>query len=65
MVPVAAFGATAIYKMDPLTFTLMVYDPTDALNRTGFENPFGQGVTFRGSIDLSSNLFGLSRDRFP
>jgi porin len=61
MVPVAAFGATAVYKMDPLTFTLMVYDPTDALNRTGFDNPFSQGVTGRGSIDLSSNPFGLPR----
>ena len=25
------------------------------------ESPFSQGVTFRGSIDLSSNLFGLSQ----
>jgi len=61
MVPVAALGATAVYKIDPLTFTLMVYDPTDALNRTGFENPFSEGVTGRGSIDLSSMPFGLSR----
>jgi porin len=49
------------YKMDPLTFTGMVYDPHDALNRTGFEHPFSQGVTFRGSVDLSSQLFSQPR----
>ena len=60
-VPVSAFGMIASYKMDPLTFTGMVYDPHDALNRTGFEHPFSQGVTFRGSTDLSSKLLGLPR----
>ena len=60
-VPVSAFGMIASYKIDPLTFTGMVYDPHDALNRTGFERPFSQGVTFRGSADLSSSLLGLPR----
>jgi porin len=61
IVPVAAFGAIGIYKFDPLTFTGMVYDPTDALNNTGFEDPFSKGVTFRGSVDLSSQINGLPR----
>ena len=45
IVPVAAFGAMGIYKINPLSFTLMVYDPTDAINYTGFESPFSAGVT--------------------
>jgi hypothetical protein len=45
----------------PLVFTLMVYDPTDALNRTGLEDPFSAGVNVRGSVDLSSNPLGLPR----
>jgi hypothetical protein len=61
IVPVAAFGAIGIYKTDLLTFTGMVYDPNDALNHTGLEHPFSDGVTFRGSVDLSSKLFGLPR----
>ena len=60
-VPVALFGGIGTYKLDPLTFTVMVYDPRDALNRTGFEHPFSEGATVRNSVDLSSELFGLSR----
>jgi porin len=61
IVPVAAFGAVAAYTMDPLKFTAMVYDSNDALNRTGFEHPFSEGITFRGSVDVSSAPFGLAR----
>jgi porin len=61
IVPVAAFGAMGVYKVNPLSFTLMVYDPTDALNYTGFESPFSAGVTLRGSMDVSSNLLGVPR----
>jgi porin len=61
IVPVAAFGAMGIYKINPFSFTLMVYDPTDAINYTGFENPFSAGVNVRGSMDVSSAPFGLPR----
>jgi porin len=61
IIPVAMFGAIGTYKIKPLAFTLMVYDPTDALNRTGLEDPFRAGVSVRGSVDLSSNLLGLPR----
>jgi porin len=61
IIPVAMFGAIATYKIKPLAFTLMVYDPTDALNRTGLAHPFSAGVSVRGSVDLSSNLWGLPR----
>jgi porin len=61
IVPVAMFGAIGILKINPLTFTLMVYDPKDALNYTGFEDPFSTGLSLRGTVELSSNLFGLPR----
>jgi porin len=60
-VPIGLFGAIGTYKIDPLSFTTMVYDPRDALNRTGFEHLFGEGVTVRNSVDLSSEPFGLPR----
>jgi porin len=61
MVPLAAFGAIGVLKLDPVSVTAMVYDPTDALNGTGLEDPFSNGVTFRGSVDVSSRLFNLPR----
>ncbi len=60
-VPVAAFGAIGVLKLDPVSITAMLYDPNDALNRTGFEDPFSDGVTFRGSVDVSGTLSGLPR----
>jgi porin len=59
--PVALFGAIGSYKMDPLTFSLWVYDPRETLNRSGLEDPFSEGVTVRGIVDLSSAPFGLAR----
>jgi porin len=59
--PVSMFGTIATLKADPLTYSLWVYDPRETLNRTGLEDPFSQGVSVRGSVDLSSTLFGLSR----
>jgi carbohydrate-selective porin OprB len=61
VVPVGLFGAIGTYKSDPLAFTAMVYDPRDALNRTGFEHPFSEGVTVKSSVDLTSKPFGLPR----
>ncbi len=59
--PVSMFGTIATLKVDPLTFGLWIYDPREALNRTGFEDPFSEGVSVRGTVDLSSKLFGLPR----
>jgi porin len=60
-VPVSMFGAIASLRFDPLTFSLWVYDPKETLNRTGLEDPFGDGVWVRGTVDLASKPFGLSR----
>jgi len=59
--PVSMFGTIATLKMDPLTFGLWVYDPRETLNRTGLDDPFSQGTSVRGTVDLASTLFGLPR----
>ena len=60
-VPVSLFGTIASFRVDPLTFSLWIYDPKETLNRTGLEDPFGDGVWVRGTVDLASKLFGLPR----
>jgi porin len=59
--PASMFGAITSLKVDPLKFSVWVYDPKETLNRTGLEDPFGDGVWVRGSVDLSSKPFGLPR----
>jgi porin len=59
--PGAMLGAIGSWKVNPLTFSLWVYDPQEAMLRTGFECPFCDGVSVRGSVDLSSRPFGLPR----
>lgn len=59
--PVAMFGSIATLKADPLTFSLWVYDQRETLNRTGLEDPFSEGVSVRGSVELASKPFGLPR----
>jgi porin len=60
-VPVSMFGTIASLKVNPLTFSLWVYDPKETLNRTGLEDPFGDGVWVRGTVDVASKPFGLPR----
>jgi porin len=60
-IPVSMFGTIASLKIDPLTFSLWIYDPKETLNRTGLEDPFGDGVWVRASVDLASKFFGLAR----
>jgi porin len=38
---------------------LWVYDPNSVVNRTGFEEPFADGITFRGTVDVPVTLGGL------
>ena len=43
--PPAIFGALASVPIERVKLTLGVYDPTNAIGRTGFEEPFDKGVT--------------------
>lgn len=37
-----------------------VYDPNSAVNKSGLEDPFADGITFRGSIDFPVTIAGRS-----
>jgi porin len=39
---------------------LWIYDPNSVINKTGFEEPFANGVTIRGSVDFPVTIGGLS-----
>jgi porin len=58
--PPMIFGGVVSVKTQPAKFTLMVYDPANQTRWTGFEHPFGSGVTFNGSMELASDFFGKS-----
>jgi porin len=60
VVPPAIFGAIGTVILPPVVFTLMVFDSKDAMNQTGFEDPFGDGVNAQGSVTLNTRLFDRS-----
>jgi porin len=60
LVPPYLFGALLSVRTEPATFGLWVYDPTSVVNKTGFEEPFANGVTIRGSVDFPVTIGGLS-----
>ena len=47
-------------RTEPATFGLWVYDPNDMTNKSGFEDPFADGVTFRGTVEFPVTIAGLS-----
>jgi porin len=57
-VPPYLFGALLSVRTEPATFGLWVYDPNDAVNKTGFEDPFGDGVTIRGTVEFPVTIAG-------
>jgi porin len=59
-VPPYLFGALLSVRTEPATFGLWIYDPNDVVNRSGFDNPFGDGITFRGSVDFPVTIAGRS-----
>jgi porin len=59
-VPPYLFGALLSVRTEPATFGLWIYDPNDMANKTGFEDPFTDGVTFRGSVDFNVTIAGKS-----
>ena len=59
-VPPYLFGALLSVRTEPATFGLWVYDPNDVVNRSVFDNPFADGITFRGSVDFPVTIAGRS-----
>jgi porin len=60
LVPPYLFGALLSVRTEPATFGLWVYDPASVVNKTGFEEPFANGTTIRGSVDFPVTIGGLS-----
>jgi porin len=59
VVPPYLFGAILGVKTEAANYTLMVYDPNDATNKNPLEDPFTDGVTVRGTVELPVTLGGL------
>ena len=64
VVPPMIFGGILSVRTKPANFTLMVYDPEDRTRESGFEDAFGDGVVFNGTIALPSNFFARSGRHF-
>jgi len=59
-VPPYLFGALLSVRTEPATFGLWVYDPNDMTNKSGFEEPFADGITFRGTVEFPVSIAGRS-----
>ncbi len=59
-VPPYLFGGLMGIKAGPVNIGIWIYDPNSVVNKTGFEDPFGEGVTFRGSIEVGFKIAGLT-----
>lgn len=60
LVPPYLFGALLSVRTEPATYGLWVYDPISVINKTGFEEPFANGITVRGSVEFPVTIGGLS-----
>ena len=59
LLPPEILGAFLGGVNKPVTWSLAVYDPESAVQKTGLEKPFSEGVSFRASATLSSKPFGV------
>ena len=59
-VPPYLLGALLGVRTKPATFGLWVYDPNSVVNESGFEDPFADGVTFRGTVEFPVTIGGRS-----
>jgi porin len=59
-VPPYLFGALLAVKTETANFGFWIYDPTNQVSKSGFEEPFSDGVTFRGSVDFPVTIAGLA-----
>ena len=60
IVPPYIFGGILSVRTKPASFTFMIFDPVSAVNRSGLERPFNEGVVFRASVDVPVNIAGRS-----
>jgi porin len=58
-VPPYLFGALYTVPTKSANYSLWIYDPSSAVNLSGFEAPFKDGVTIRGSVEFPVTIAGL------
>ncbi len=58
LVPPYILGGILSTKTDIGNLTFAVYDPEWMTNKTGFEHPFEEGVTFMGGIEVPVTIAG-------
>lgn len=58
--PPYMFGGILNIKTEPANFTVMLYDPVSAVNKSGLQKPFNEGVSVRGSVEIPVLIAGLS-----
>lgn len=51
-VPPYLFGALLSMRTKNATYGFWVYDPTSVVNKSCFDKPFSEGITFRGSVEF-------------
>lgn len=60
LTPPTLQGAQVRINTQPVSFSLMVFDPQDTTNRPLFADPFKQGVSVMGTATLKTSIAGLS-----
>ncbi|HEX9047793.1 MAG TPA: carbohydrate porin, partial [Verrucomicrobiae bacterium] len=60
LIPPEIFGVFLNFNTKAVSYAVAVYDPLSAAERTGFEHPFRDGVSFRASATLKAKPFGLA-----
>lgn len=58
-VPPYLFGALLTLRTKTVKYGFWIYDPTSMIGKSGLEEPFSDGVTFRGSVDFPVTIGGL------
>jgi porin len=58
-VPPYLLGALLSLRTKSATFGLWIYDPISVVNQSGLEDPFGKGLTIRGSVDFPITIADL------
>lgn len=57
-VPAYFLGGMLNVTTEPAAFSLWVYDPNSVVNTSGLEEPFKDGITFRGSASIPVSIAG-------
>ncbi len=58
-VPPYLFGAILVLKTRTANFGLWLYDPVSVVNKSGLKQPFAEGITIRGNMDIPVTIAGL------